>query len=87
MEKPSDAFLLHLQKIIENGNFGCTEAIISICYSDPISAVPTNEQLLSEKKTGEHFKIDSLKTEGLVCIYTDKRTDKRAWLNHLSSSC
>ena len=40
----------------------------AICYSGPISAVPTNEQFLGEKRTGAKFQIGSLKTEGLVCI-------------------
>ena len=34
----------------------------------PISAVPANKQLLSEKSTGAKFQINSLKTEGLVCF-------------------
>ena len=55
----------------------------ALCFSGPISSVPANEQLLSEKRTGEKFHIDSFKTEGLVCIYTDGRI----WLNQLSSSC
>ena len=29
------------------------------CYSGPISAVPTNEQLLSEESSGAKFLIDS----------------------------
>ena len=60
----------------------CSVCMADICYSDPISAVPTNEHLLSEKRTGAKFQIDSLKTEGVVCIYTVRRT----WLNQLSSS-
>ena len=47
----------------------------AICYSGPISAVPINEQLLSETRTGAKFQIYSLKTEGLVRIYTDRQTD------------
>ena len=43
----------------------------AICYSGPISATPTNEQLLSEERIGAKFQNDSLRTEGLVCIYTD----------------
>ena len=35
----------------------------AICYSGPISAVPTNEQLHSEKRTGAKFQIDGLKTD------------------------
>ena len=59
------------------------------CYSGPISAVPTNEQILSEKRTDVKFQIDSLKTDGLVCMCTDGRRDRRTWLNQLisSSSC
>ena len=59
----------------------------AICYSGPISAVSTIEQFLSEKRADTKFQIDSLTTEGLVCIYTDGRTDRRTWLNQLSSSC
>ena len=33
-------------------NSDCSVCMAAICYSGPISAVPTNEQLLSEKKTG-----------------------------------
>ena len=60
----------------------CSVCMAAICYSGPIAAVPTNEQLLCEKRTGAKFYIDSLKTEELVCIDTDRRT----WLNQLSSS-
>ena len=49
----------------------CSVCMSAICYGGPISAVPTNEQLLSQKWTGANFQIDSFKTEGLVCIYTD----------------
>ena len=55
----------------------CSVCMATICYSGPISAVPTNEQLLSEKRTGAKFQIDSLKTEGLICIYTDRRTNRQ----------
>ena len=55
----------------------------AMCYIGPISAVPTNEQLLGEKRTGAKLEIDSLKIEGIVCMYTDRRR----WLNQLSSSC
>ena len=41
----------------------CSVCMTAICYIGLISAVPTNEQL------------DSLKTEGLVRVYTDERTD------------
>ena len=54
----------------------CSVFMAAICYGGPISVVPTNEQLLCEKRTGAKFQIDSLKTEGLVCIYTDRRTDR-----------
>ena len=53
----------------------CLVCMAVICYSGPISAVPTNEQLLCEKRTGAKFHTDSLKTEGLICIYTDRQTD------------
>ena len=65
----------------------CSVCLAAICYSSPISPVPTNEQLLCEKRAGVKFQIDSLKTEGLVCIYTDRHTDGRlsvmTWLNQL----
>ena len=44
--------------------------MLAICYSGPMSPVTTNE-LLSEKRTGEEFQIDTSKTEKLVCIQTD----------------
>ena len=53
----------------------CSVYMAAICYSGPISAVPTNEQLLCKKKTCSKFQIDISKTEGLVRIYTDGRTD------------
>ena len=51
--------------------------LAAICYSGPISAVPNNEQLLVEKRTGAKFQIDISKTEGLglVRMYTDRQTD------------
>ena len=49
----------------------CSVCMAAIWYSGPISVVPTNEQFFSEKWTGAKFQSDSLKTEGLVCIYTD----------------
>ena len=64
----------------------CSVCMAAICYSGPISAVPTNEQLLGKKKTCSKFQIDISKTEGLVRVYTDGRTDRRTWLNQLSSS-
>ena len=39
----------------------CLVCMAAICYSGPISAVPTNEQLLSEKKIGAKFQINGLK--------------------------
>ena len=53
----------------------CSVFMAAICYSGPISVVPTNEQLLCEKRIGAKFQIDSLKTEELVFIYTDRQTD------------
>ena len=49
----------------------------AICYKSSISAVSTNEQLLSEERICAKFQIDSLTTEGLVRIYTERRTDGR----------
>ena len=49
----------------------------AICYSSPTSADPTYKQLLSEERIGAKFQIDSIKTEGLVRIYTDRRTDRQ----------
>ena len=43
----------------------------AICYSGPISAVPTNE-LLGERKK---FHIDISKTERLDRVYIDRQTD------------
>ena len=33
----------------------CSVFMAAICFSGPISAVPTNELLLSEKRTGAKF--------------------------------
>ena len=46
-------------------NSDSSVCVAAICYSGPISVVPTNEHLLSEKRTGAKFQIDNLKTEGL----------------------
>ena len=48
-------------------DFDRSVSMIAICFSDLISAVPTNEQRHSEQIR----LIDILKTEGLVCVYTD----------------
>ena len=49
-----------------------------ICHSGPISAFPTNEQLLGEQRTCAKFQIDVSKTE-------NRQTDGQIWLNRLSS--
>ena len=41
----------------------CSVCMAAICYSGPISAVPTNEQLRGKKKTCSKFQIDISKTE------------------------
>lgn len=56
----------------------CIVGIFYIC----ISAVPTSEQLLGEKKTCAKFKFDVSKTERLVLVYTGGLT----WLIQLSST-
>ena len=61
-------------------NFDHSVCMTAICYSRRISAVPTNKQLLEEKKTCVKFQIDISKTVGLVRLCTDRRT----WLNRLS---
>ena len=43
----------------------------AICYSGPISAVPTNEQHFGEKQSYPKFKIYISKTERRVCVYTN----------------
>ena len=48
----------------------------SVCMAVELS-IPTNELLLSEKKKFAKFQIDSLKTEGLVCKYTCRQTDRQ----------
>ena len=44
-------------------------------YSDPISAMPTNEQLLRGKRMYAKFQIDISKSEGLIRVYTHRRSD------------
>lgn len=56
-------------------------------YSNPISAIPLNEHFLGEKKKSAKYQIDISKREELVRLYTDKLTDRWAWLKQLSSSC
>ena len=48
--------------------------MVAICYSGPISADPTKEQLLWDERTCAKFLIDISKIEGPVCVYTDRRT-------------
>ena len=48
----------------------------AICCRHPISAIPTNEQLLGEKRTCTKFQFDISKTQGLVRVYTDRQTNK-----------
>ena len=46
-------------------------------YSGSILVFPTNEQFLGEKRIcAKKFQIDVSKSEGLVCVYTAKRTDR-----------
>ena len=52
-------------------NFDRLTCMPAICYSDPILAIPTKKQLLSEKRMCAQFKIDISKTKGLVRIYTN----------------
>ena len=51
----------------------------AIRYRGQILAVLKNKQLL-EKRTCEKFQIDIKKTEGLVRVYTDRRTDVSLWV-------
>ena len=60
--------------------------MVAICYKDPISSVPTNEQLIAEIRICAKLQIPISKTEGLVRVYTDRRMDRRARLNRLSRS-
>ena len=46
-----------------------------ICYSDSISAVATNDQLLGKTRACAKFQKVSSKTEELVCyVQTDRQT-------------
>ena len=48
----------------------------AICFSGPTSAVPTKDQLLSEKRIGAKFQIDSLKLrDEFIYIRTNRQTD------------
>ena len=42
----------------------CSFFMVAICYSGPISAIPTNEQLLGERRMGVKFQIDIRQTDG-----------------------
>ena len=59
----------------------------AICYIGPISAIPTNVQHLGKKWMGANFQIHISKTERLVRVHSDRRTDKRTCLNRLNSWC
>ena len=49
----------------------------AICHNGPISAVPTNNELLGEKRKCAKFQADIWKTERLVHVYTTyRRTDR-----------
>ena len=63
-------------------DFDCSFCLTAIDYSGLISAVPTNDQYLSEERTGAKFQNDSLKTEGVV-----RTTDRRTWLDQVMMSC
>ena len=56
-------------------DFDCSVCMAAICYSSPLLAVPRNEQHLGDKRTCAKFQIDSLKTGGIVRVYTDGRMD------------
>ena len=47
----------------------------AICYSDPISTVLKNQQLLQKKNMCAKFQNDISKTEGLVGVYTGRQMD------------
>ena len=47
----------------------CSVCMAAICYSSPISAVPTNEQLLCEERTAKKLR------DLFTYIQTDGRTD------------
>ena len=66
---------------IEEVYFDCSVCMAAICYSGPLSAVPTNVQLLGEKRTCVKFMIDISKTERLVCVYTEINSAHH--VNHL----
>ena len=56
---------------IQGFYFDITIYVAAICYSDPISAVQTNKQLLRKKRMWAKFQIAISKAEGLVSVYTD----------------
>ena len=41
----------------------CSVCMAAISYSGPVSAVPTNKQLLGKKRLYDKFKIDISKTD------------------------
>ena len=56
-------------------DFARSVCIAAICYSGPILAMPTNVQLLGEKRRCAKFQIDISKTKAFVCVYTDRQMD------------
>ena len=64
----------------------CSVCMVAICYSGMISTFLRNEQLLSEERRGVKFEIESLRTQGLVRVYADGRTDEHGKINSAHQS-
>ena len=66
---------------IQERDFDRSVWMAAICYKYPISVVPTNKQLLREKNTCENIQADVPKTEALVRVYANGRTDGHCWID------
>ncbi len=53
----------------------------SIEFSRPIPAVPTYILPAKERRMCAKFQLDNFKTERLVCVETDRRTDGHAYID------
>ena len=62
---------------IQELNFERSVCMAAICFSGPITAIPTNEQHLEVKRSCASLQNDISKTEALVCVYTERRQIKR----------
>ena len=69
---------------LQEHELGRSVFMTAIWYSGAISAASTYEQLLWKESMCVKFQNDVSRTERLVSVSTDKRIDRRTWLNRLN---